>query len=130
MVGTGVRSIRGVVLRRKIYFVVGKGRKIRNTLYMRIPVVDNQWVILDDDDYDDVSAYVWQAGTRQYAYAHGYHVACRKDHHNIRLHRLIMNVGKGDKRVVHHINGDTFDNRKSNLMIMGRSEHCRLLQNK
>ena len=37
----------------------------------------------------------------------------------IHIHRLIMNLGdyKDDKRIVNHINGNGFDNRKKNLEI-------------
>ena len=37
-----------------------------------------------------------------------------------------MNLGKGDKRVVHHINGNTLDNRKENLMIMSSKQHNKM----
>ena len=88
---------------------------------MRIPLSNNQWAIIDDDDWDDVSAYTWgvswQGKYKQKQYVQGRHTADRHNHNNIKLHRLIMNLGKGDKRVVHHINGNTFDNRKCNLMI-------------
>jgi hypothetical protein len=99
------------------------------TMDMRIPLAHTQWAIIDNDDTTDVLAYTWgaswQGANRQKQYVVGRHTVDRI-HVDIRLHRLIMNVGKGDKRVVHHINGDTLDNRKYNLMIMSTSEHNRL----
>ena len=45
-------------------------------------------------------------------------------------HRTIMEQHLGrpltDDEVVHHINGDTFDNRIENLQLMTRTEHTRL----
>lgn len=96
---------------------------------MRIPINHNQWVIIDPEDYNDLSAYAWhgswEGSRRSHQYVRGYHLADRCSHCNVRVHRVIMNLGKGDKRVVHHINGDTLDNRKSNLMIMPMLEHSR-----
>ncbi len=43
----------------------------------------------------------------------------------IPLHRYIMRLEAGDKRQVHHINGDTKDNRRCNLRIVTRSENIR-----
>ncbi len=104
------------------------------TLYMKIPITKNQWAVVDADDYDDIMAYHWTVswqgshGLTQYVYE--YHPKSRATTISTRLHRLIMNVGKSDKRVVHHINGDTLDNRKCNLMIMSVLEHCSLPRKK
>ena len=39
---------------------------------------------------------------------------------------FIKKVKIGQKRVIHHINGNHFDNRPENLMVMTQSEHVNL----
>jgi len=85
---------------------------------IKIPLTQEQFAVIDCDDYDRVSPIKWQAqwneGTQSY-YAHrterlpiGKRVA-------VGMHRFIMNAGSF--HVVDHINHDTLDNRKCNLRI-------------
>jgi len=53
----------------------------------------------------------------------------------IHIHRLVMGLGdyKNDKRIIHHIDGDGLNNKKSNLEIcdnMYNSQSCRRRNNK
>lgn len=41
------------------------------------------------------------------------------------LHRYVMGLLPGDKREVHHMNGDKKDNRRANLRIVSRAENIR-----
>jgi hypothetical protein len=71
--------------------------------------------IIDTEDYDRVRVAYWQP---QQAYPHVY-VITKKKHiikTHQRLHRFILKA-KHDE-IVDHINGDTLDNRKSNLRIV------------
>ncbi len=69
---------------------------------------------IDDRDIDLVSGYRWCVnicgGSSPRPYALG-------TPGSVRMNRLIMGLEKGDRRVVDHINGDTLDNRRSNLRI-------------
>lgn len=90
-----------------------------------IKLTKNKEAIVDNDDYEWLSKYNW----------------CAKEHKNegrfyavrgegprktmkiIRMHRVILNAPKGSE--VDHINGNTLDNRKSNLRIVSRNENAK-----
>ena len=89
-----------------------------------IPVGDGKFAIIDSEDADRIQPYHWH--TRK----HGCHwYACRKKGSGknsflVFMHRQIMHCLKGF--VVHHINRDTLDNRKENLLVMTESQHREL----
>ena len=81
-------------------------------------------VLIDDDDYVRVSAIKW--------YISSYHL--KKNlvyfHKTIKqrtmsLHRYIAGLQYGNKNTVDHINGNTLDNRRSNLRICNNKENVR-----
>lgn len=80
----------------------------------KIPLPNGQFAIVDDEDFDLVSRYKWHtmvgsSGNHQYAVT------------KVRMHRLIMDAPPG--YMVDHINGDTLDNRKSNLRLCTNSQN-------
>lgn len=72
--------------------------------------------LIDLEDLDIVKNYRW-------CYSNGYCEGSHGRSTNIRLNRLVMNAS--DDYVVDHINGDTLDNRKSNLRICTQGENSR-----
>lgn len=88
-----------------------------------IPLVNGGEAIVDDEDYESLSAYKWYA---YHAYSTTYarrYVNIRKGKHSIRMHRVIM--GAPDDLVVDHINHNGLDNRRSNLRICTHSQNQR-----
>jgi len=83
---------------------------------------NNYKIKLDDDDYDKYSKFKWGTVGKKYKYAaRGTRTnGVYKKH---LLHREITKAKKND--IVDHINGDTFDNRKSNLRLVTRSGNTR-----
>src|SRR5262245_3166097 len=72
-------------------------------------------VLVDDEDYEVITQHVWRVlsnGNKHYRVVSG--------SKSMPLSRFILNVPKDDKRVVDHISGDPFDNRKSNLRLVPR----------
>lgn len=69
-------------------------------------------VLVDEDELEKLSKFKWEVTPRGY-------VRARKQVNGKRttylLHRIIINASKGD--LVDHINGNVYDNRKSNLRI-------------
>lgn len=91
-----------------------------------IPVTLGKSVIVDDEDYDALSAYKWclNGADRQYALRR----TTKEEGNYLQLmHRQIMGVGKfSDNGIyVDHINGNTLDNRKSNLRFSTNQENAR-----
>lgn len=68
--------------------------------------------LIDLEDLGKINSYCWTVNR-------GYVLNAKIG----RLHRYIMNIQKGDERVVDHINHITTDNRKSNLRICTVSEN-------
>jgi len=80
-------------------------------------------ILVDEDIYSELSKWTW--------YLHEDGSACRRKSLQDgtrtnwieRMHREIMQLQKGDRKVVDHINGNRLDNRKSNLRICTTSQN-------
>lgn len=91
----------------------------------------NTEVLIDEEDFDLVNSMAWYVRkphprSKEYVY-------CRRKvdgkDRSTPLHRFVLNLGLNDqKRTVDHINGNTLDNRKSNLRICTISENLRNLK--
>ncbi len=74
-----------------------------------------KYAIIDDADEDLLSPFKWWADI------YGYVIYKKDGCKTISMHRLIMQPAPG--YVVDHINGDTLDNRRSNLRICSRAKN-------
>lgn len=70
--------------------------------------------LIDIDDIDKVKNYKWRYSGR--------YILSTVNSKPLRLHRLVMNCNNEEK-VIDHINGNTLDNRKSNLRICTQHEN-------
>lgn len=78
------------------------------------PEGDEFVILLDTADVPAARTYRW------YVTPHGYtvtHIGTRADKHALPLHRLVLGLAPGDKRIGDHISGDRLDNRSDNLRI-------------
>ncbi|MGN6085842.1 AP2 domain-containing protein [Trinickia sp.] len=78
----------------------------------QIPLTKGMTALVDDEDFEWLSKRKWHyavARSNQPGYAAG--------DKSERMHRLIVGLKKGDKRIVDHIDGNTLNNCKSNLRI-------------
>lgn len=80
----------------------------------KIPLGHGQFAIVDDEDYEAVSRYKWHT----MANSTGSHIYAAT---KLRMHRLILDAPPG--YMVDHINGDTLDNRRSNLRLCTNSQN-------
>lgn len=70
--------------------------------------------LVDADDFDRLTGRAWslhRSDTKIYARA-------KVSGRQVFMHRLILGLWSGDSRVVDHINGDSLDNRRTNLRVV------------
>ena len=83
-----------------------------------IPLTKGYVALVDDEDYERVSAFKWTAKVLPAA------VYAYRNPHNetMYLHRLILDAPSG--MTVDHINHDTLDNRRCNLRLATQAQNC------
>ena len=81
-----------------------------------VPLLRDQYSIVDICDYDIAAASSWSADRKNYV--HG-----KFDGKLKKLHRVIMNAP--DDKLVDHINGDRHDNRRCNLRFATAAQNSR-----
>lgn len=85
-----------------------------------IPLSKNDFAIVDDVDYIELSRHKWYVNTNGYAIRDTF-VKGKKVH--FLMHRIIMNAPDGV--FVDHINGNRRDNRRKNLRLCSMKENNR-----
>jgi len=91
-----------------------------------ITLTQGQKAIVDDDDYDNLNNLKWFATKNRcgfYARRSTWDPKNKKVSKPLIMHRVV--VGAGDGEVVDHINGNSLDNRKSNLRVCSNAQNCR-----
>ena len=84
-----------------------------------IPLTQGKVALVDDEDYEKISTYKWfthNAKGKYYAGRKSSRITARLNggkRNTILMHRIIMDTP--EELFCDHINGDTLDNRKSNL---------------
>lgn len=86
---------------------------------VQIPLTRGKFAIIDDEDAERVNQFTWFFGPQGYAARQGERDGDKRT--LIHLHRVIMNAPATMQ--VDHINGDTLDNRKSNLRLCTHAEN-------
>lgn len=85
---------------------------------MKIQLTQNKSTIVDEKVYDYLNQFKWY-------YDNGYakrKVSTNGKQKTIYLHRFLM--GLYSNKEVDHINGDTLDNRKSNLRVVNKKQNA------
>jgi hypothetical protein len=89
-----------------------------------IPLTKGYFTKVDDEDYESTAIHRWYADVKK----NGVYAKRRFSFGNgkskiVALHRIITNVPA--KKHIDHINGDSLDNRKSNLRLCSNAENSR-----
>lgn len=89
-----------------------------------IPLPDGLFAVIDADDIELVSPFSWRSRrSRSVRYVVSNLPRSPSGRGEITLHRLILPTGPG--LVVDHIDGDTLNNRRSNLRVATSAENSR-----
>jgi len=104
--------------------IVQCDRGFPNTPAVRIPLQEPFFTLCDPELFDDFIRFHWYAKKSA-----GRYYACRKVTTEtkvffIRMHRVI--AATPVDMVCHHINGNTLDNRRANLLNMTEFEHAKM----
>jgi hypothetical protein len=78
--------------------------------------VGNEFAIVDDDDFEELSKHHWYSGG-----SHGLYAIATINGEIMYMHRLLLNAQK--PLIVDHINGSTCDNRRANLRLCMQREN-------
>jgi hypothetical protein len=89
----------------------------------RIPLTQEKFALVDDEDYEALSRHNWYLSNKGYATRTV--TLPGGERHELGMHRAIMGLGKGDRREVDHRNVDTLDNQRGNLRICKRGQNTR-----
>jgi hypothetical protein len=94
----------------------------------RISLTQGKFAMVDDVDFGWLSQFKWQAiktvrKWRTYWYAMRATPTRNGKRKNLRMHREILGLKKGDGKECDHRNGDGLDNQRHNLRICTRSEN-------
>jgi hypothetical protein len=85
-------------------------------------------ILVDDEDWEELSRTTWAVAENdrnKYALRNSPHPTKKGKQYVVRMHRLLAGLPYGDGRKVDHINGNTLDNRRSNLRVCTNAENCR-----
>ncbi len=96
--------------------------------YVEVPLTKGQITLVSTEDFERVTAFKWTAMWNQYTrsfYAYRWVGTGYKRGTTQYLHRFLMDLPRGDKRQVDHINHDTLDNRRSNIRVVTQSENAK-----
>ena len=83
-----------------------------------ISLTQGKFAIVDDEDYERISAHKWSFQNGGYAVRTEKH---GNSHHVILMHRVISGAREGQQ--VDHIDHNTLDNRKSNIRVCSPSQN-------
>ena len=97
-----------------------------NPSYRLIPLTRGKWAIVDAADYEWLMQWKWNAWldpkSGSYYAKRGIYGPETKE--TVSMHRLILGLNKGEQKEGDHINGNTLDNRRSNLRVATRQQNA------
>lgn len=87
-----------------------------------ITLKERYFCIVDAEDLPWLCQYDWRLVKSKANFYVARRIVIDGHYHYIRMHRQLMNAPRDMQ--VHHINGNTLDNRKSNLSLIDPKQHA------
>ena len=84
----------------------------------KIKLTQGKYALVDDEDFDRVNQFKWWAIKSP---SNNWRAVRQKNRLNIYMHKFIL--GENSFKIIDHINGDSLDNRKSNLRYCSYSQN-------
>jgi len=78
---------------------------------------ENYIVLIDEEDYDRVSKHTWHISHQPHTKYCSTHIKINGKKTTLQLHRFLMNLVNGEKKIINHKDGNGLNNMKSNLEI-------------
>lgn len=88
---------------------------------VKVPLGDGLYATIDNDDSDLIKNYTWKSGLFKCSYYANCRTRINGRWRTLRMHRLI--AGTPPRKVCHHLNHNSLDNRRKNLVNMTPQEH-------
>lgn len=86
--------------------------------------------LVDDEDFEELTQWGWHANVYPSGHVYAYRSVIIPRENlsdysiSVAMHRQILWLPQGDPRKGDHINGDTLDNRRSNLRTVTDAQNC------
>ena len=86
---------------------------------MLLQLTQNKWAVIDEQDWEKVKDHTWHTEIARKTF----YATTSINGRSVRMHRLIMDPGKGE--IVDHRDGNGLNNRRSNLRVCNNSQNLR-----
>ena len=101
----------------------------------RIPLTQNKFAMVDDEDFDELSKYNWcvEKKSNGMFYASRSSLSNKEKRHTVYMHRQILGLTKNDGKQTDHINHNGLDNKRSNIRVCSyaqNQQNRKLIKNK
>jgi len=90
-----------------------------------IPLTKGMFSLVDDEDFESLSMHKWQIHTGNSGPYASRRESCKKNKKRPHIFMSSAVIGKSSCLVIDHINGNTLDNRRTNLRFCTHSQNLR-----
>ena len=89
----------------------------------KLPLQEGKYAIVDNEDFDYLNQWHWWDHGTYVVRDERYGKRINNKKYRFLIHRVILGLEKGNKKIVDHINHNPLDNRKCNLRVCTQVEN-------